>query len=64
VKKTCPICASPGEDLVFKFECTNPECQNYVKRSQSQSQERESKESEETGSDLDDPTLDWMISSD
>jgi hypothetical protein len=28
--KNCPICGAPGDDLVFKFECTNPDCQNYV----------------------------------
>lgn len=28
--KNCPICAAPGDDLVFKFECTNPDCQNFV----------------------------------
>lgn len=57
VKKTCPVCAAPGEDLVFKFECTNPDCQNFVKRSQ----ESDSQE-DETDPDLDDSSLDWMVS--
>lgn len=28
----CPICSAKGEDLVFKFYCSNPTCQNYDKR--------------------------------
>jgi len=26
----CPVCGTTGEDLIFKFYCTNPTCQNYV----------------------------------
>lgn len=26
----CPLCAARGVDLVFKFECSNPECRNFV----------------------------------
>ena len=25
----CPLCKSPGDDLVFKFYCSNPVCTNY-----------------------------------
>lgn len=28
--KKCPICGHIGIDLVFVFECSNSECQNYV----------------------------------
>ena len=27
----CPVCGSNGEDLIFKFYCSNPNCQNYDK---------------------------------
>jgi hypothetical protein len=26
----CPICGSTGDDLVFKFYCSSPECANYM----------------------------------
>jgi hypothetical protein len=26
----CPICGSDGDDLVFRFYCSNGECANYV----------------------------------
>lgn len=26
---TCPICRSPGCDLIFSFACSNNTCQNY-----------------------------------
>ncbi len=25
----CPLCSSPGEDLVFKFYCSCSECRNF-----------------------------------
>lgn len=27
----CPICNSTGDDLIVKFYCSNPDCQNYKK---------------------------------
>ena len=27
--KFCPICGESGEDIVFKFYCTNRKCRNY-----------------------------------
>lgn len=27
----CPICGCKGEDLVFIFICSSPNCQNYRK---------------------------------
>jgi len=30
----CPVCGSKGEDLVFKFYCSNVGCQNFHKLSQ------------------------------
>ena len=30
MQKTCPVCVAPGKDLAFTFECTNPDCQNFV----------------------------------
>jgi hypothetical protein len=33
----CPVCGSSGEDLVFKFYCFNPFCQNaHIDQSRSQ----------------------------
>jgi hypothetical protein len=26
----CPLCGSDGDDLVFKFYCSNSGCRNYV----------------------------------
>ena len=26
----CPLCGSPGDDLVFRFYCSRKECANYV----------------------------------
>ena len=28
--RSCLVCGAPGDDLVFKFECSNPDCQNYA----------------------------------
>ena len=28
-KDICKLCGSKGEDLVFSFYCTNPQCRNY-----------------------------------
>ena len=30
----CPICSAVGEDLVFKFYCSNLNCQNFYKSCQ------------------------------
>jgi hypothetical protein len=27
----CPVCGAIGEDLIFKFYCSNPHCQNFEK---------------------------------
>jgi len=29
--KLCPLCKSPGTDLIFKFYCSNSECKNFNK---------------------------------
>jgi hypothetical protein len=30
MSKNCPVCGASGDDLVFTFACTNPECQNFA----------------------------------
>ena len=30
-KSCCPLCGSSGDDLVFKFYCSNKQCNNFVK---------------------------------
>jgi hypothetical protein len=52
--KTCPVCAAPGEDLAFTFECTNPDCQNFVLGRQTSAQP-------ETDLDPDDFYPGWMF---
>jgi hypothetical protein len=63
VKKTCPVCAAPGDDLVFTFECTNPECQNFMPRSEQESEPQEG-EPQESDSELDEYGSDWTAWSD
>jgi len=29
---TCPLCGSSGDDLVFRFYCSNKNCGNYVEQ--------------------------------
>ena len=60
MQKTCPVCAAPGEDLVFTFECTNPNCQNFVLRSQ----ERDSPENDDNDTETDPYSADWAVWSD
>jgi len=60
VQKTCPVCAAPGDDLVFTFECTNPDCQNFVIRSQ----ERDAPESDDNDTETDPYSTDWAVWSD
>jgi len=54
--KTCPVCAAPGEDLAFSFECTNPDCQNFVMGPQERDQP-------ECDLDQDDFGPGWMFES-
>lgn len=54
MQKRCPVCAAPGEDLVFKFECTNRECQNFA------GQEQTSEPGEPEEDDSEDHWMEWM----
>ena len=60
MQKSCPVCAAPGQDLVFKFECTNPECQNFVMQAPPPSEPQESDENDEE----DEYGQEWMGCSD
>lgn len=40
----CPICGYRGEDLLFKFYCSNSECINYKKEDRKEEKTEEIKE--------------------